>query len=84
MPIDLPSTIIGILIAVIVRCLWDEHQERKERAIREENRKEIDQELERINQNLATLHHAVTDYDAISRNAIDDLEASWRERMNNL
>lgn len=80
MPIDLPSAIIGILIAVIARCLWDEYWDHREGKIREQNRKEINQELERINQNLVTLHQALQiDYDEVAQSAIADLVEDCRK-----
>lgn len=77
MPIDLRSFIVGACCMILALYIAGKCQDYWSARIRKHNRKEIDERI-------AALDARIIDYDKVAAGAIDDLEESWHEKMNNL
>lgn len=80
MPINLPSAIIGVITAVLMRFLWDVWTEYR----REKQRKQIVSDIDGAIVLIAHIPHTPTLTDDDATDAIAALEEEWNKKQEEL
>lgn len=78
MPIDLPSAIIGVITAVLMRFLWDAWTAHR----REKQRKQLVSDIDGAIVLIARIPHTSMPTEDDAQDAIAALEKEWREKNN--